>query len=85
VTSEKGSFLLLDILDRTKLQSLFSLQTFDIVIHLAALTGIRPSIQHEQHYRKVNEQGFKNVVELAEATWGKKNHLCIKFIGLWEL
>jgi UDP-glucuronate 4-epimerase len=72
ITSEKGSFLKIDILDRTKLQSLFNTNSFDIVIHLAALTGIRPSLQHEQHYRQVNEQGFKNVVELAEEHGVKK-------------
>ncbi len=72
VTAEKGVFIAADILDRAKLQSLFSLHTFDVVIHLAALTGIRPSIQHEEHYRKVNEQGFKNVVEIAEQHGVKK-------------
>ncbi len=71
-TAEKGVFIAADILDRSKLQSIFSLHTFDVVIHLAALTGIRPSLQHEDHYRKVNELGFKNVVELAEQYGVKK-------------
>ncbi len=85
MTSAKGIFLAIDILDRPKLELLLNKHGFDIVIHLAALTGIRPSLQHEQLYREVNEQGFKNVVEFANNSWGKKNHLCLQFIGLWEL
>ncbi len=72
ITSAKGIFLAIDILDRPKLELLLNKHGFDIVIHLAALTGIRPSLQHEQLYRKVNEQGFKNVVESAENSGVKK-------------
>ena len=64
--TEKGTFIVIDILDRTLLQSLFNTHSFDIVVHLAALTGIRPSLQHEQRYRLVNEEGFKNIVEVAQ-------------------
>lgn len=72
ITSAKGIFLAIDILDRPKLELLLNKHGFDIVIHLAALTGIRPSLQHEQLYREVNEQGFKNVVESANNSGVKK-------------
>ena len=61
--SDKISFYKLDILDEAKLQKLFSDEQFDMVIHLAAMTGIRQSVEQPDIYEKVNVRGFFNIIE----------------------
>jgi len=57
-----------DICDFSALQRELS-GDFDVIVHLAAKAGVRPSIQHPQEYFLVNVQGTQNLLELARA-WG---------------
>jgi UDP-glucuronate 4-epimerase len=59
-TQERG-----DILDKEKLELIFSQTKPEIVIHLAARAGVRPSLKNPQLYRQVNVQGTKNLLDLA--------------------
>jgi UDP-glucuronate 4-epimerase len=53
-----------DILDGKKLESIFSSQNIDTIVHLAARAGVRPSIQQPLLYEQVNVQGTMNLLEL---------------------
>ena len=55
-----------DILDKEKLELIFSQTRPEIVIHLAARAGVRPSILNPELYYQVNVQGTKNLLELAK-------------------
>jgi UDP-glucuronate 4-epimerase len=61
--SSRISFYKLDILDEGSLQNLFGEEQFDMVIHLAAMTGIRQSVEQPDIYEKVNVRGFFNIIE----------------------
>ena len=52
-----------DILDRTAMQEIFSAHNIDIVIHLAARAGVRPSLSNAVLYEKVNVEGTINLLE----------------------
>lgn len=53
----------MDILDREKLKEVFTKHRFDMVIHLAARAGVRPSISNASLYEAVNVQGTINILE----------------------
>ena len=53
----------MDILDREKLEEVFGKHRFDMVIHLAARAGVRPSISNASLYEAVNVQGTINILE----------------------
>jgi UDP-glucuronate 4-epimerase len=53
----------MDILDREKLEEVFTKHSFDLVIHLAARAGVRPSISNASLYEAVNVQGTINILE----------------------
>ncbi len=53
----------LDILDRDRLEEVFAKHRFDMVIHLAARAGVRPSISNASLYEAVNVQGTINILE----------------------
>ena len=53
----------MDILDREKLEEVFAKHRFDMVIHLAARAGVRPSISNASLYETVNVQGTINILE----------------------
>lgn len=63
-----------DILDFELLEKIFSEYKFEIVVHLAARAGVRPSIQQPLLYQRVNVEGTSNLLEIA------KNHKIEKFI-----
>ena len=46
-----------DLLDVEQLEAVFSGQPFDVVLHLAALAGVRPSIEKPGRYQRVNVEG----------------------------
>ncbi len=52
-----------DILDKKLLDEVFSRNNFDIIIHLAAMAGVRPSIENSLLYEKVNIEGTLNILE----------------------
>jgi UDP-glucuronate 4-epimerase len=52
-----------DIRDKGLLEDLFRRSSFDLVIHLAARAGVRPSIQQPLLYEEVNVAGTLNLLE----------------------
>lgn len=52
-----------DILDRPAIQDIFSAHNIDMVIHLAARAGVRPSLSNAALYEKVNVEGTINLLE----------------------
>lgn len=61
-----------DICDRSALDKLFSKVKFDVVIHIAARAGVRPSIQEPALYQRVNVEGTVNVLEAARLNGVRK-------------
>lgn len=55
-----------DIRDKHGLEKIFSHHPIDSVIHLAALAGVRPSIERPLEYEEVNIRGTMNIWELAK-------------------
>ena len=53
----------IDILDAPELMNCFEAEKPDVVVHLAALAGVRPSIMTPGRYQKVNVEGTTNVLE----------------------
>ena len=56
-------FQKLDIANRPEMKELFSVWSFDTVVHLAAQAGVRYSIENPQAYVESNLVGFGNVLE----------------------
>ncbi|MDZ4229487.1 MAG: GDP-mannose 4,6-dehydratase [Patescibacteria group bacterium] len=56
----------LDILDLPKLERCFAVSKPEIIIHLAARAGVRPSLKNPQLYHDVNVNGTKNLLDLAK-------------------
>jgi len=54
-----------DILDWKLLEKVYHKDQFDVVVHLAARAGVRPSIQNPQLYQKVNIEGTVNLLEIS--------------------
>ena len=52
-----------DICDEELINSIFKHNRFDLVIHLAAKAGVRPSILNPKLYYKVNIDGTLNLLE----------------------
>jgi UDP-glucuronate 4-epimerase len=67
------TFQKLDILDREGLEKLFKEHSFERVIHLAALAGVRYSIENPLAYIESNVVGFANILE--ECRNHSTNHL----------
>ncbi|MBW2039326.1 MAG: GDP-mannose 4,6-dehydratase [Deltaproteobacteria bacterium] len=65
-TKGDGEFQLVegDIRDKGFLEDLFRRSSFDLIIHLAARAGVRPSIQHPILYEEVNVKGTLNLLEV---------------------
>ena len=55
-----------DIRDVNGLTKVFGENKIDIVIHLAAMAGVRPSIENPMLYQDVNGMGTQNVLEQAK-------------------
>jgi len=54
-----------DILDWNFLESFFNKENIDVVVHLAARAGVRPSILNPRLYQKVNIEGTSNLLNLS--------------------
>jgi len=57
----------LDIRDKIGLEKVFKQHKIDIVIHLAAMAGVRPSIENPVLYEEVNVQGTINILDCMKA------------------
>lgn len=55
-----------DITDREALDRVFSDHAIDLVIHLAAMAGVRPSIQNPELYERVNVAGTLNLLSACQ-------------------
>ncbi|HIN93984.1 MAG TPA: NAD-dependent epimerase [Alphaproteobacteria bacterium] len=66
-------FQKLDISNRTEMEELFSVGSFDTVAHLAAQAGVRYSIENPKTYIESNLVGFGNILEGCRQ--GKTSHL----------
>src|SRR5689334_11868080 len=47
---------------------------YDVIVHLAAKAGVRPSIEDPVGYQEVNVRGTQNLLELARA-WGVRQFI----------
>ena len=56
----------LDILDYQDLKQVFIDQKIDLIVHLAARAGVRPSIANPLLYEEVNVKGTLHLLELAK-------------------
>ena len=52
-----------DIRDRQAIKEIFNENNIDIVMHLAAMAGVRPSIENPVLYQEVNCMGTQNILE----------------------
>ena len=56
-------FQVIDLNDDGGIENLFRQENFDIVVHLAAQAGVRPSKINNKDYIKSNIDGFFNIIE----------------------
>lgn len=61
-----------DIRDEKNLNKIFENNKIDTIIHLAAMAGVRPSIENPLLYQEVNGMGTQNILESAKK-YGVKN------------
>ncbi len=61
-----------DILDYDFLENIIKNRNYDIIVHLAARAGVRPSIQQPLLYEQVNVQGTIHLLELIKKYGIKK-------------
>jgi len=61
-----------DIRDSGLIMDLFKEHNFDLVVHLAAKAGVRPSLEQPALYYDVNLNGTVNILEAMKATGVKK-------------
>lgn len=66
--STKFSFFEADIRDKETIKDIFSTNSIDLVVHLAAKAGVRPSIEQISDYYHVNIDGTVNLLEAMKAT-----------------
>lgn len=52
-----------DIRDRQAIKNIFDENKIDVVMHLAAMAGVRPSIENPVLYQDVNCMGTQNILE----------------------
>ena len=66
ITTQSDNYTLYfqDIRHKNKLEEIFRNHEIDMVIHLAALAGVRPSIERPLEYEEVNVKGTMNLWEL---------------------
>jgi len=58
----------LDLRDSNAVRTLFHREKFDVIVHLAARAGVRPSIHHPQLYYDTNVMGTLHLLEAARTT-----------------
>ena len=55
-----------DIRDRNVIKEIFDDNNIDVIVHLAAMAGVRPSIENPLLYQEVNGIGTQNILEEAK-------------------
>ncbi len=65
--SGKFSFYEADIRNKESIKEIFNTSSIDLVVHLAAKAGVRPSIEHISDYYEVNINGTVNLLECMRA------------------
>jgi len=65
LASDAMTFVRGDILDATLMDRLFTEHRFDVIVHLAARAGVRPSLEQPLLYEEVNCRGTLNLLECA--------------------
>lgn len=73
--SESYTLYFQDIRDHNGLEKIFQNHQIDLIIHLAALAGVRPSIERPLEYEEVNVRGTMNLWELCNQ-FGIKKFIC---------
>ncbi|HEY1585392.1 MAG TPA: GDP-mannose 4,6-dehydratase [Polyangia bacterium] len=56
-----------DFLDTAIIERLFGNHRFDVIVHLGALAGVRPSLAQPKRYQRVNIEGTLNLLEACRA------------------
>ena len=64
--SGNSTFYYADLCDSAGLEKIFATEKFDLIVNLAALTGIRQSLLNPAAYIDSNIKGFINVLECAK-------------------
>jgi UDP-glucuronate 4-epimerase len=64
LTYENFKFFRVDICNKQELKNIFEENNIQMVVHLAAKAGVRPSIENPQDYYQVNVQGTLNILEM---------------------
>lgn len=54
-----------DIRDLAQMDEIFQHHNIDCIVHLAAMAGVRPSIENPILYQSVNGMGTQNILEIA--------------------
>ena len=70
--SENYQLYFQDIRHKEELEKIFLNHQIDLIIHLAALAGVRPSIERPLEYEEVNIKGTMNLWELCKESNIKK-------------
>jgi len=67
-------FFAIDIENRLQLEQIFKNNKINVVVHLAARAGVRPSIENPLGYKDTNISGTLNLLELSKK-YGIKNFI----------
>ncbi len=65
LADEACKFYEADIRDNARLAEVFDENEFDVIVHLAARAGVRPSLKEPRLYAETNINGTVNLLELA--------------------
>ena len=66
------SFNKIDITSKKKITDFFNKNNFNIIFHFAAQAGVRYSIINPNKYKKVNVDGFKNILDSVKLVKNQK-------------
>lgn len=64
-TNESFQFVFADICNLNSLNQLFKNNQFEVIVHLAACAGVRPSIRQPEQYAETNINGTLNLLNYA--------------------
>jgi UDP-glucuronate 4-epimerase len=70
--SDRFALVRADLRDASALRRVFAGERFDVVVHLAALAGVRPSLERPTEYADVNVRGTAALLEAAVRAGGPR-------------